>query len=361
MEASILAISTAVPSYALNQEKIADFFIDALSIRPEKADEIRQMHKNSKIRTRYSVLSDFGKSRSEWEFLGSEFPKKIPGMGKRNDIYKIEAPKLGMQAAKKALESWGRNREEITHVISVSCTGALAPGLEFSLMKSLNLKATTERFGINFMGCFGAFKGLLVAKAFAKENPNHRILLVCTELCSLHFQAEETADNMLGNSLFSDGAAAVIVGTHLKPDEKPLWQIKNTCSIGLDDTLDKITWEAGNEGFLMKLSHKIPVLLGRNIQSFSKSLLGVDFSHDEINWAVHPGGKSIIQAIEKKLDLREDQTRASWDVLENYGNMSSATFLFVLNQLLEQKSKKQWTAGVGFGPGLSIEGILLSS
>ena len=360
MEVSILAISTAVPSYAINQEHLADFFIDALSIQPEKANEIRQIHKNSAIRTRYSVVPDFGKSRNEWGFLGPEFPKKIPGMGARNNLYKIEAPKLAFEAAKKALKAWGGYSEAITHVISVSCTGVVAPGIEFNLVKLLGLKPTTQRLGINFMGCFGAFKGLSVAQAFARENPEHRVLLVCTELCSLHIQAEQTSDNILGNSLFSDGAAAVIVGANTQSYENPLWQIKNMCSIGLDSTSDKITWEAGDEGFLMKLSHKIPVLLGRNIQSFSQTLLGPDLCNKDIEWAIHPGGKSIIQAIEKKLDLKKDQTKASWEVLENYGNMSSATFLFVLNRLFEQGDTKKWTVGVGFGPGLSIEGILLT-
>ena len=235
----------------------------------------------------------------------------------------------------------------------------VAPGIEFDLMQQLNLKPSTQRLGINFMGCFGAFKGLSVAQAFAKENPKHRILLVCTELCSLHLQAEQTLDNILANSLFSDGAAAVIVGAGSKSYETPLWEIHNNGSIALDNTIDKMRWEVGNHGFNMKLSHTVPVLLGRHITPFVQSLVNSDFSYENCDWAIHPGGKSIIQAIEKALKLQEGLTKASWDTLANYGNMSSATFLFVLHRILEQKSSKKWTLGLGFGPGLSVEGILL--
>jgi predicted naringenin-chalcone synthase len=360
MDISILAVSTAVPPYSFAQEDLANQIINMLSMDSEKAQIIKQLHQNSAIRTRYSVIPDFTKKRQEWNFWGSEFPKKIPGMSQRNNTYKTEAPKLAYEAAKKALNSWGGDPSTISHVISVSCTGMVAPGIEFDLMKLLKLKSSTQRLGINFMGCFGAFKGLSVAQSFAKENPAYRILLVCTELCSLHFQADQTPDNMLANSLFSDGAAAVIVGANPALNETPLWKICNKGSLGLDDTRDKMKWEVGDNGFVMKLSHTVPVLLGRQISAFVESLVDENFSYTDCDWAVHPGGKSIIQSIEKALKLDKGLTQASWDTLANYGNMSSASFLFVLNRLLELKSRQKWTVGIGFGPGLSVEGIVLS-
>jgi len=360
MEVSILALSTAVPPYVLTQEEIGDKIINLLSTDPQKTKVIKQLYQNSAIHTRYSVIPDFTRGYCEGNFFGSEFPKKIPGMSQRNDFYKIEAPKLAYDAAIKALQSWGGDPSAISHVISVSCTGVIAPGIEFDLMKLLNLNSSTQRLGINFMGCFGAFKGLSVAQSFAKEDPKHRILLVCTELCSLHFQAEQTSDNMLANSLFSDGAAAVIVGADPNPHETSLWKICNKGSLGLGNTEDKMKWEAGDQGFTMKLSHTVPVLLGRHIGSFVQSLVDSNFSYTNCDWAIHPGGKSVIKAIEKALKLEESLTKASWETLANYGNMSSATFLFVLNRLLEQKSSKKWTVGLGFGPGLSVEGVVLS-
>jgi len=359
MRASILAIGTAVPPFEYLQAEIGEKVINVLSLDSEKAKAIRLLYQNSAIHTRYSVLPDFTKERSDWSFWGSEFPKTIPGMAQRNDAYKVEAPKLAYQAAEKAIKAWGGDPSTITHVISVSCTGVIAPGIEFNLMQHLNLIPSTQRLGINLMGCFGAFKGLAVAHSFALENPNNRILLVCTELCSLHFQVEQNLDNMLANSLFSDGAAAVIVGSNPTPNETPHLEIHNKGSLGIDNSTEKMKWEAGDQGFVMKLSHTVPVLLSRKIGSFVDSLVNPHFSPTDCDWAIHPGGKSVIQAIEKALSLEPTQTQASWDTLAAYGNMSSATFLFVLNRLIEQKSQKKWTLGLGFGPGLSVEGILL--
>lgn len=360
MHPSILALSTVVPPYKVLQEDIAEKMIDIFSIDPLKQEEMRRLYKNSSIHTRYSVLPDFAKEKSTWDFFGKNYPETIPGMAERNDIYKKEAPDLAKKVAKQVLDAWGGNPNEITHVISVSCTGVMAPGIEFELMQFLQLNRSVNRLGINFMGCFGAFKGLSVASSFAKENPQHRILLVCTELCSLHFQAEQTPDNILANSLFSDGAAAVIIGMSLKPHEKSMWEMHKLSSMGFDNTLDKMTWEAGDEGLVMTLSPKVPVLLGRCIRPFLTSLLGIDFVPSDYDWAIHPGGKSILEAIEKEVKLDRDQTKASWNTLAGYGNMSSATFLFVLENLYQLRSKRTQTVGLGFGPGLSIEGILLS-
>lgn len=359
MVASILALSTAVPQCAFDQNEIADKLIEIFSYDSEKAKSTKQLYQNSAIRTRYSVIPDFKKERSQWHFWGEEFPKKIPGMAKRNDVYKVEAPKLAHEVSRKAMASWGGDPSAITHVISVSCTGVVAPGIEFDLLNLLNLRPDTQRLGINFMGCFGAFKGLSVAQAFAKEDPRNRILLVCTELCSLHFQADQTPDNVLANSLFSDGAAAVIVGSAPSTGETSLWDIHHKSSLGLENTPEKMRWEAGDHGYVMKLSHTVPVILGRQIEGFVRSLVRSEASFNSFDWAIHPGGKSIIQAIEKALQLEEGLTRSSWETLANFGNMSSATFLFVLNNLLKRKSAKEFTVGLGFGPGLSVEGIVL--
>lgn len=360
MKPSILALSTVPAPYRVDQKHIADKVIEMLSLDPEKAAAIRQLYHNSAIRTRYSVIPDFAKDRSQWDFWGQEYPKTIPGTAQRNDLYVVEALKLAYEAASKAMKSWDGDPGTITHIISVSCTGMIAPGIEFDLMQLLKLKPTTERLGINFMGCFGAFKGLSVAQSFAKENPKNRVLVICTELCSLHFQAAPTADNILGNSLFSDGAAAVIIGADPQSHETPLWTIHHKGSLGLENTTDKMRWEASDHGFIMKLSYKIPVILGRQIDTFIQSLVGPDLSYENCDWAIHPGGKSIIQGIENALNINNELTKASWDTLANYGNMSSASFLFVLNRLLELQSSKKWTVGVGFGPGLSVEGIVLN-
>lgn len=359
MNASILSLATAVPPYIFDQSDIQEKMIEIFDIPPDKQDKVRKLYQNSAIQKRHSVLPDFQQARSNWKFWGENYPHQIPGMKERNDIYKREAPQLAHQAAAKAIQAWGGDPGLLTHVISTSCTGVMAPGIEFELISSLNLKRSINRLGINFMGCFGAFKGLSVASAFAKENPNHRILLVCTELCSLHLQADLTDDNLLGNTLFADGAAAAVIGSSPRCNEKPLWTIMRDCSFGLEDSLERMSWEAGNQGFLMKLSPFVPAIIGRRIQSFAEQLMGSEVSSSSCDWAIHPGGKSIIQAVEKAMQLDPRQTTSSWHTLSQYGNMSSATFLFVLEHLEKQKSSYPWSIGIGFGPGLSIEGILL--
>jgi prepilin-type processing-associated H-X9-DG protein len=209
------------------------------------------------------------------------------------------------------------------------------------------------------MGCFGAFKGLQVASAFAKENPQHRILLVCTELCSLHLQADQSHDTLLANALFADGSAAVVVGCELRPNEFSLYSIERQNSLALEDSLDKMTWDIGDHGFFMQLSSFVPPLIKRHIQTLVEPLLKDKVEISECDWPIHPGGNSIIHALERALDLNETQTKASWETLWKYGNMSSTTFLFVLDRLRQQKSDRKWAVGIGFGPGLSMEGILL--
>lgn len=359
MSANLLALATAVPPHVYTQEEIARKSIDVFSLNQEKAEVVNRIYQNSSINQRYSIIEDFHKPREEWDFWGSQYPQTVPGMTSRNMRYKQEAPKLALEAAKQALKRWGGDISQITHVISVSCTGVIAPGIEFLLMQELGLSSTVNRLGVNFMGCFGAFKGLSVARAFALENSKNRILLVCTELCSLHLQADQDGETLLANSLFGDGAAAAIVGADPQSAENPLWEIVRTHSLGFKNSLDKMSWEASDRGFLMRLSHTVPVLIGRQIKEFVEDLLTKEIEITQCDWAIHPGGKSIIQAVERALQLQPDLTKCSWETFANYGNMSSATFLFVLDHLSQQAERRSWTAGVGFGPGLSAEGILL--
>lgn len=360
MHSSILSISSVVPKYCLPQDEIADKMIHLFDLEEAKSETLRKLYANSLINKRYTVVPDFVKERAHWDFWGSDFPQTSPGMSKRNALYKKEAPLLAYEACLKALQSWGGDLQEITHIVSVSCTGVVAPGIEFHLVQKLQLSPSVCRLGVNFMGCFGAFKGLAVANAFATENPKHRVLLVCVELCSLHFQKDQDLETMVANSLFSDGASAVVIGAQPQPHERSLWQIKNFHSLGLENTQEKMSWEASDQGFMMRLSPQVPVIIKKHIQSFVSALLKTFASQEDCSWAVHPGGKAIVQAVEQALKLKSVQTKASWDTLADYGNMSSATLLFVLQRLLEAPLKR-WTAAVGFGPGLSFEGLLLEA
>ena len=341
--AYILSLATATPSYRFEQSAIASEMLKSLRLSPEQEKALVELYARSGIQSRYSVMHNF-------DLLFTS-----PTSRERNAIYKQEAPKLALEAAKKAIAKWKGDPKTLTHVISVSCTGMMAPGIECLLIQELSLNSSVGRFGINFMGCFGAFNGLSLAKALSKENPHNRILLVCTELCSLHAQVDHTADTFLANALFADGAAACIVSGERA--DTTLWEIIERSTFFLPDTLHLMTWEAADSGYAMTLSSKVPVCIRKNILPFAKALVQKHVTFEECQWAIHPGGKSILKAVEKACALHAWQTENSWEILKNYGNMSSATFLFVLEKSLQNQAR--WTIGMAFGPGLTIEGILL--
>ncbi len=343
MTAEILSIATAEADYFMSQEEIAEKMIDILSLTGPLATKLKKIHQSSAIIKRHTV-------RPLTEALFDHL-KHPPKPSQLNTIYKQEAPKLALKAAKKAIAQWGGSPSDITHVISASCTGMYAPGIEYMLMDTLGLERNVGRYGINFMGCFGAFKGLGLADAIAKEDPSHRVLVVCTELCSLHIQTQNDMESVVSNALFADGSAAAVVG-----QEKGLWEIVKRTSLGVPDSQDKMSWDMGDSGFVMRLSKEVPELLGKVISPFVESLAG---NKREIDWAIHPGGRAILENIEKGLSLTAQQTSASWNTLRDYGNMSSATYLFVLEELLRQGRKNPWCVGLAMGPGLSIEGMLL--
>lgn len=319
-----------------------------MEFNDEEAWLLKKIYKNSAVQKRYSVLPDI-----------LHLKNAFIGMSERNDIYKKEAPVLAEKAAREAIKNWKGNLSQITHVISVSCTGIMTPGIEFIVARSLGLEPHVSLLGINFMGCFGAIKALKVASKIAKENPKHRILLVSTELCSLHFKTLTDIETTVIQSLFADGSAAVIIGKEPQENETPLFEyIDEHCSYIKDSTRD-MTWDASTEGFDMTLSPRVPKLIGENIESFIKTLLGQAYDVQEYTWAIHPGGKAIVEAVEEKLKLDRSLTASSWNVLQSYGNISSATFLYVLDDICQNHSKNEKTVGIGFGPGLCIEALLL--
>jgi predicted naringenin-chalcone synthase len=349
MSISILGLGTAVPPHTLTQPEIAERYCKLLGLEGELATKLRKIFTHSLIEKRHAVLPDF--LGPGCELFDSTYPTTVPGTLKRNQIYRQEAPKLAQAAAEKALTDWGGKRKAITHIVSVSCTGMMAPGLEFLLVDALGLDRRIDRLGVNFMGCFGAFKGLLVARALAAENPNNRVLVVCTELCSIHFQADTAIDTLVSNSLFSDGAAAVVVGA-----DTGIWQIAQFTSLALNDSLDHMKWEASDVGYVMRLSIDVPLQVRNHLLEFLAPL--IDKPYDSYTWAVHPGGKAILHAVTQKCGLSKDHLHASWEVLRNFGNMSSPTFLFVLDAIRRSDMADE-TIGMGFGPGLSLEGVLL--
>lgn len=361
MCAQILALATALPSYQIQQATFPETFCQSLKASENVLVKLKKICRNSKIKTRHTVVPDYLQSPIQGTLYPTSFPETIPSSQSRNEIFKQQAPLLAQQAAQAALDQWEGSPSAITHVLSVSCTGMMAPGIEFLLVDRLGLNRSCSRLAINFMGCFAAMQALEVAKSLAEENPSHRILMVCTELCSLHMQATLSTSQLVSNSLFADGAGALIIGSKKSTDKKPLWEIGQRYSLALDHSLSEMTWDIGNFGFSMHLSEKVPRRIKENLVVFASELTEKEIHKKNYDWAVHPGGKAILETFEEIFKLPKTALNHSWNILENCGNMSSATLLFVLENLYQKGFEHEETLAFAFGPGLSIEGIVLKN
>lgn len=313
------------------------------------------------IEKRYSVLKDFNSSPDKFEFFakdGSLLPE--PGLTKRMEIFQKEALRLSVKTVSQ-IAGFDRIKNQVTHVITVTCTGLFAPGLDIQLIHELQLSSSIHRSSINFMGCNAAVLALKQADEICRSNGNAKILIVCVELSSIHFQKDYSDDYIVSNQLFGDGCAAVLVTAD--PTEfasNALIKMNEFHSLILNQGYNDMAWQLSETGFKMSLTSYVSDLINGNIK---KMLNDVSIHTDEIDfWAVHPGGKKIIDGFGESLQLKEEQLRVSYDVLKNYGNMSSPTILFVLKQLLEENQQVQKGKSIlaaAFGPGLSIETLKL--
>jgi predicted naringenin-chalcone synthase len=283
------------------------------------------------------------------------FPKNkelhpFPGTAARMQVFEEKGPELAEQAVRSALQQAEVEANSLTHLILISCTGMVAPGLELDLMRRLDIPSSVERYCIHFMGCYAAFTGLRLADQLVKANPKSRVLVVSVELCTLHFQKEYTEDNLLANSLFGDGAAAALV----MQSEKGL-QIKNYFSEVLWEGEKDMAWKIGDFGFEMRLSQYIPSLLNQGIRRL-RDLFEAKFNFSKVRHvAIHPGGKQILIQVQEAFGLSPEVNQHALEVLRTCGNMSSASILFVLERMLQDSSIQGDILALGFGPGLTLE------
>lgn len=360
----ITAIGTAVPQHKISQQQIAAFMTKAMQVDYESGRKLNAIFRSSGVAHRHSVLEDYAKVNDFGFYPNSEDQSPFPSTEKRNSEYRKQALPLSLRAIKNCFQTrTDFNPSEITHLITVTCTGFYAPGLDIELIKELKLKSSVERLAINFMGCYAAFNAIKAANAFCALSPKNKVLIVCTELCSLHFQRETTDDNLLANALFADGSAALIVesepskGISLFPEV-----FHNSLSFSEESHM---AWSIGDFGFEMKLSSYVPEIIQKGIKSLTTDMLGlIKKKIDEIDfYVIHPGGKKILEVIEKELGITSKQNAHAYDVLREYGNMSSPTVLFVLEKLFRSLNSSHHNASVlsfSFGPGLTLEGTLFS-
>jgi predicted naringenin-chalcone synthase len=327
--------------------------------------KLKFLYHQSAIKTRYSALPDYSLNADKWQFYpASENLEPFPTLELRMKWYHKTAPSISVNALEKCIDK-KIDKGEITHLITVSCTGMSAPGLDLQIMEMMNLPKNIFRTSVNFMGCYAAIHAMKLADAFCKIDRNAKVLIVCTELCTLHFQKETTADNIASALLFGDGSAAILI-TH---DDHKLdgLNIKNFYSeVGFNGK-EHMSWQLSSSGFLMKLSGYVPELIEEDFDRLlQKALQNAQMKKEDIShWCIHPGGKRILSSIEKCTSLSADDLQYSYRVLNDYGNMSSPTILFVLKEIMEsienKKEKNTNIFGAAFGPGLTMETFILSN
>ncbi|WP_238996759.1 type III polyketide synthase [Paenibacillus pinistramenti] len=356
---AIQGIGTAVPEHKLDQADTSQRLGQALADRPDSMRWAKRIFKQCGVDTRYTVEPDLLKPTADCRYFPNHSELEVPGTADRMKTYKRESVPLALESARKALRDAKVDASAITHLITVSCTGQFLPGIDTHLIQELGMLRTVTRIPLNFLGCAAGLKGVCLANQIVSSEPGAKVLIVTVELCTLHIQPSSDREALFGASFFGDGSSACVVGTPGE-GENLIFQLGQDHSVLLADSADEMIWEVGDHGFDLYLSPNIPKLLTRFVPNEIEVLL--NGSRDAELWAIHPGGKGIIDAMETLYSLSEDQTAPSRTILKNYGNMSSATILFVLNEMRHQYEEKAVSGrpaglAIAFGPGLTCEMI----
>lgn len=398
----IHAIRTAVPAAKIAQEDILSYMRKARGLAPGQSSLLDSLYSHSAIEYRHSVLGDFasdgGRGTEEapvdepsvhWSlFKGGE----NPGTGARNQVFS-EAAEQGSVALAKSFLKAPRELEpdssispgflagpsagelshyfdssQISHLITVSCTGFSAPGFEIKVQEELGLRYDLERVHIGFMGCYASFPAMRMAASIIKAKPKAKVMILAAEFCTVHFQDDGERDTQVANSLFADGLGAMILSADPTDSKGPLFRLEGLSSRLLGGGQKMMAWTIGDTGFKMRLSAYVPRAIEANIDGIIDSLcaeLGVKRA-EIAHWAIHPGGRAILDQIAQGLRLPKRRFSQSYEILRRYGNMSSVTIMFVLSQIVrnqvlgKDRSSGKKVYAAAFGPGLTVESALLS-
>ena len=349
--AHIHAIGTAVPGHDVHAAYVS-WAESQVSSRRDRL-LLSRMAARSGIDHRWSVLPQGAAGGSPIDNGGFYYGDHVPSTARRMEIYAREAPELALAA----IDDLSRQvpLEGVTHLVLASCTGFVAPGIDQIIARRLGLAPDVERTLVGFMGCYAAIAALRVAHHIARSDIAARILVVTVELCSLHLVATEDLEVLLGAMQFGDGAAAALVSAQPKGV-----RLDRAVCATLPDSAGLIQWVIGDLGFEMTLSGEVPRRIVQALQepAFRTALLdGQD--PEGLEWAVHPGGRSILDAVESGLGLDPAALAVPRMVLARFGNMSSSTLLFVLAELMARPGRERGVA-MAFGPGLAVEGFRFS-
>ncbi|MDU0327031.1 type III polyketide synthase [Microbacterium sp. KSW2-21] len=358
MTARIVSIGTALPDTRVSQTTLRDLFAAQPGFDRKSQRLVGAAFDAAAIDTRHVVLPQLAGTEVEGLPVRDGDTLLMPPTGARNDEYRRRAPDLFAAAAGRALSGSGYGANEVTHVVTVSCTGMFAPGPDYHLVRDLGLSPTVERYHLGFIGCAAAIPALRLAARIVGDDPAAVVLVACCELCSLHWQTSSHPDQIVAASVFADGAGAAVVASG--NSSRDGLDLDGFATHVTDDGEKDMAWTVGDSGFEMTLTPEVPRIIGREISAIADDVLG-DLSAVDA-WAVHPGGRSILDRVENALGLDAAALAPSREVLRRHGNMSSATLLFILRDLLADAERVEGdrVAALAFGPGLTVEAARLT-
>ena len=372
MRTELLGFGTALPVGSLTQDEAVGAAVRLSGLDPQaegarKVQILNALYRRSGVSKRHSVVLRAG---DEDPFVRQTFYKTAtdesdlgPTTFERMQRFEASAPELAQSSCERALTDAKVTASDIRHLVTVSCSGFAAPGYDLALYPALGLAANVSRTNVGFMGCHGALNGLRVARALSLANPGEAVLVCATELCSLHHQYTDDPQQIVANSLFADGSAAVVLRSAEATDNiagHAGWTLLGSSSCVLSESTDMMSWRVGDHGFQMTLSAQVPEVIRKQLKPWLESWLATQqlTLQDIASWAVHPGGPRILTATTSALELSSEQLAVSAGVLADCGNMSSPTILFILDRMRRQDMRGPCVA-LAFGPGLVVEAALL--
>lgn len=354
----IASISTYNPPYTLEQSNIENLTKELFQDKIPQLNRLLKVFENGDIQTRHFCVP------LEWHQSEHSFEE-------RNNLYIELATKYSIEVIHRCLNSLdflesSLHPSEIDAIVFVSSTGISTPSIDARVMNHLPFSDRMKRIPLWGLGCAGGASGISRAYDYCKAHPTSKVLVVCVELCSLTFQPNDfSKSNLIGASLFADGAAcALVCGDDVKlSTSKPVPHIIATASKWMPDSEDVMGWDIKNNGLHVVFSKSIPSIITSWLGPFVDDFLGEQrvTKNDLVNFVAHPGGKKVLKAYEETLELTEEHTYISREVLKSHGNMSSPTVLYVLEQFMKkQNNEEELGLLVALGPGFCGEAILLN-
>ncbi|QDS87759.1 Alpha-pyrone synthesis polyketide synthase-like Pks18 [Rosistilla ulvae] len=367
MTCSIIGLGTAQAPEVVSQEDALALSTDVICETDKQKRLLRTLFRKSGVSSRRTVIPyelGYHWHKSDSESNESGTGGDGPTTAQRMSLYKKHATPLALASATAAIHDAAVLPGDITHLVTVSCTGFAAPGVDIDLIQLLGMPSTTQRVHVGYMGCHGAINGMRTVQGLTAADPNACVLMCCVELCSLHFRMRWDLDGVVGNALFADGSGSIIAaGANWEtkhPHSASICKIEATGACLIEDTNDEMSWHIGDHGFQMRLTSGVPDCIKTYLRSWICQWLnsqGLKIE-DIQRWIVHPGGPRILDAVEEALHLQATHTQVSREVLNDLGNMSSATVLFVMERNQSQRCEGPAVV-LAFGPGVMAEAALL--